>query len=218
MKFSRHDFLEISKSKTPQKTIFFKPQYHNTFIPLFPDETFPQSSQSERQESTTHVLRKSMEESDFKKARKYTTVKEKIATLEEVPTIELSDKDKELLRKLELEHEAKIKSEPVKQKSATIDPTPLEKMETGTKPSVKPRLKVKISYFHGQFFILYLNLNLCVIFLAFTSCKRAQSAFFEGWQSCKFRRSWSGTWHWSVGRVHSADFSYQRHFCWSISR
>ncbi|XP_066597450.1 atypical kinase COQ8B, mitochondrial [Prorops nasuta] len=47
--------------------------------------------------------------------KKYTTVKEKIAKLatqhKEIPTIELSEKDKAILRQLEIEHEKKMKEE-----------------------------------------------------------------------------------------------------------
>lgn len=46
--------------------------------------------------------------------RKYMSVKEKIETIinidKEIPDIEFSDKDKELLRKLKLEHEKNIKN------------------------------------------------------------------------------------------------------------
>nr|XP_012152581.1 PREDICTED: aarF domain-containing protein kinase 4 isoform X3 [Megachile rotundata] len=51
--------------------------------------------------------------------KKYTTVKEKIETISkldnEIPKIELSEKDKEILRRLELEHEENTRSQKTKQ-------------------------------------------------------------------------------------------------------
>lgn len=81
-------------------------------------------------------------------AWKYMTVKEKIQTITStnnwIPDIELSSKDKEILRKLELEHEKNINS-------AAVDLTSLsttkiqEKEHVHTKAEPKEKLKSKIS-------------------------------------------------------------------------
>lgn len=96
-------------------------------------------------------------ERDNNAAWKYMTVKEKIQTIakssREIPDIELSDKDKEILRKLELEHERNIKSQTGSPASASATETvekervhkPAEPIERPTvKLSVKPKHSVRI--------------------------------------------------------------------------
>nr|XP_031829560.1 atypical kinase COQ8B, mitochondrial isoform X1 [Nomia melanderi]XP_031829561.1 atypical kinase COQ8B, mitochondrial isoform X1 [Nomia melanderi]XP_031829562.1 atypical kinase COQ8B, mitochondrial isoform X1 [Nomia melanderi]XP_031829563.1 atypical kinase COQ8B, mitochondrial isoform X1 [Nomia melanderi]XP_031829564.1 atypical kinase COQ8B, mitochondrial isoform X1 [Nomia melanderi] len=65
------------------------------------------------------------EKRDKSTIKKYTTVKEKIETISnlenEIPKIELSDKDKELLRKLELEHEQNITHQGAKKNNVQKD-------------------------------------------------------------------------------------------------
>ncbi|XP_029156008.1 atypical kinase COQ8B, mitochondrial [Nylanderia fulva] len=83
-------------------------------------------------------------------ARKYMTVKEKIETIasdKEIPQIELSDKDKEILRKLELEHEKNIRN-----KDASSIFTSTNQLKTSEKECVhqaqiepKEKLKAKLS-------------------------------------------------------------------------
>ncbi|XP_076292722.1 ubiquinone biosynthesis protein COQ8, mitochondrial [Lasioglossum baleicum] len=80
--------------------------------------------------------------------RKYMTVKEKIETItkleNEIPKIELSDKDKEILRRLELEHE-QSKTHQTAQKS-TIEETYLKQDPVKIapeKPQVRPSVKPK---------------------------------------------------------------------------
>lgn len=94
------------------------------------------------------------EEQNRSVIKKYTTVKEKIETISslenDLPKIELSKKDKEILRKLELEHENKIRSENMLQnnvpESNTRESVINVKEDIGmspekpqTKPSVRPR-------------------------------------------------------------------------------
>ncbi|XP_076233680.1 ubiquinone biosynthesis protein COQ8, mitochondrial isoform X2 [Calliopsis andreniformis] len=89
-----------------------------------------------------------------KSVKKYSTVKEKIeiiSTLEnEIPKIELSDKDKEILRKLELEHEKKIQSQNVMQNDVVKPDPPKSGSETKEdvkiapeKPQIRPSVKPK---------------------------------------------------------------------------
>ncbi|XP_017888083.1 atypical kinase COQ8B, mitochondrial isoform X2 [Ceratina calcarata] len=59
-----------------------------------------------------------IKEKQEKPLKKYTTVKEKIETISldnEIPKIELSEREKEILRRLELEHEKTMKSQRVKE-------------------------------------------------------------------------------------------------------
>ncbi|XP_076680030.1 ubiquinone biosynthesis protein COQ8, mitochondrial isoform X1 [Andrena cerasifolii] len=94
------------------------------------------------------------EKEDKPVIKKYTTVKEKIETISsldgEIPRIELSDKDKEILRKLELEHERNIKSKSMKQNNAP-KPDPrgstsevIEDVKAASeKPQVRPSVRPK---------------------------------------------------------------------------
>ncbi|KZC11761.1 PREDICTED: aarF domain-containing protein kinase 4 [Dufourea novaeangliae] len=86
--------------------------------------------------------------------RKYTTVKEKIETISklenEIPKIELSDKDKEILRRLELEHEQNIKSQSERKSQISIadsqvlvDKAKEDISTTPKKPQVRPSVRPK---------------------------------------------------------------------------
>ncbi|XP_043264143.1 atypical kinase COQ8B, mitochondrial isoform X1 [Colletes gigas] len=82
--------------------------------------------------------------------RKYTTVKEKIETItkleDEIPKIELSDKDKEILRRLEIEHEQSIKNQNTKENIASeVDPRVLvEQAKENVKISEKPQVRSSV--------------------------------------------------------------------------
>ncbi|KAG7210759.1 hypothetical protein KM043_012253 [Ampulex compressa] len=77
--------------------------------------------------------------------KKYTTVKEKIETIatsgKEIPKIELSDKDKEILRRLELEHEKKIQQRSTFHKN--VEKQTNGEVETKIDPSIwdKPQTR-----------------------------------------------------------------------------
>lgn len=86
--------------------------------------------------------------------KRYTTVKEKIEKItkseNEIPKIELSPKEKEILRKLEMEHEKNIKNQKSNTNDISIGVPPLmpdKKKETGkttqekaqSKPAIKPK-------------------------------------------------------------------------------
>lgn len=98
--------------------------------------------------------------------KKYSTVKEKIETISklehEIPKIELSEKDKAILQKLELEHEKNIKSQNMKQDVSNTLKTDFEILENKTtenmkvalessqvksKPSVRPKQTVSLFTF-----------------------------------------------------------------------
>lgn len=91
---------------------------------------------------------KPQEKQEIPTVRKYTTVKEKIETItkleNEIPKIELSDKDKEILRRLELEHE-QSKTHQTAHKSTTEetylkqDPVKIVPGKPQVRPSVKPK-------------------------------------------------------------------------------
>lgn len=112
------------------------------------------------------ATKKSSQDVQNNTTRKYMTVKEKIETIassdKEIPQIELSDKDKEILRKLELEHERNIKnkvatsisSSPIntpEKETANIQTEPKERPKA--KLSVKPKQLVNIKIFN---YILYI--------------------------------------------------------------
>ncbi|XP_076647594.1 ubiquinone biosynthesis protein COQ8, mitochondrial [Halictus rubicundus] len=88
------------------------------------------------------------EKQDRPTVRKYTTVKEKIETItkleNEIPKIELSDKDKEILRRLELEHEQSKTHQSVQK--TTIEKTDLKQEPVKMvpeKPQVRPSVRPK---------------------------------------------------------------------------
>lgn len=81
--------------------------------------------------------------------RKYMTVKEKIETIttldKEIPQIELSDKDKEILRKLELEHEKNIKNKVASSiPSSTINIPEKECVNIQIEPKERPKIKLSV--------------------------------------------------------------------------
>ncbi|XP_033207641.1 atypical kinase COQ8B, mitochondrial [Belonocnema kinseyi] len=90
--------------------------------------------------------------------KKYSSVKEKIEKIaeldKEIPKIEFSDKDKKMLRKLELEHEKKIQqkipsvddqkveNEKAKQKNLNLKAEEFpDNSENSVKPNIKPTIK-----------------------------------------------------------------------------
>ena len=80
---------------------------------------------------------------------KYMTVKEKIETIatsdKAIPQIELSDKDKEILRKLELEHEKNIKNNVANSiSSSTIKKHEKERISSQTEPKERPKAKLSV--------------------------------------------------------------------------
>lgn len=80
---------------------------------------------------------------------KYMTVKEKIETIatldKEIPQIELSDKDKEILRKLELEHEKNIKNKVASSTSpSTINTSEEESVNVQTELKERPKAKLSV--------------------------------------------------------------------------
>ncbi|XP_012171667.1 atypical kinase COQ8B, mitochondrial isoform X1 [Bombus terrestris] len=80
-----------------------------------------------------------------KPLKKYSTVKEKIETISkleyEIPKIELSEKDKAILKKLELEHEKKIKSQNMKQDVSNTLKTDFEILENKATENMKVALE-----------------------------------------------------------------------------
>lgn len=93
------------------------------------------------------------QERQDKSLKKYTTVKEKIETISklehELPKIELSDKDKAILRRLELEHEKNIKGQNTNDNVLNTKSQVLtDKVAESTKiipngPEVKPKPSVR---------------------------------------------------------------------------
>ncbi|XP_050592484.1 atypical kinase COQ8B, mitochondrial isoform X1 [Bombus affinis] len=80
-----------------------------------------------------------------KPLKKYSTVKEKIETISkleyEIPKIELSEKDKAILKKLELEHEKNIKSQNMKQDVSNTLKTDFEILENKATENMKVALE-----------------------------------------------------------------------------
>lgn len=85
-------------------------------------------------------------------SRKYTTIKEKIETIttseNEIPKIELSPKEREILRRLELEHEKKMKKENTNNVSRSAPQSVSDENErivksTQEKPQNRPSIKPK---------------------------------------------------------------------------
>lgn len=95
-----------------------------------------------------------VEEKQEKPLKKYTTVKEKIDTISlenKIPKIELSEREKEILRRLELEHEKAMKSQSMKEVSKPDSGTTMQKVSEDEKvtsnsaasPQVKPKPSVR---------------------------------------------------------------------------
>lgn len=103
--------------------------------------------------------------------QKYMTVKEKIETIttsdKEIPQIELSDKDKEIFRKLELEHEKNIKNKVANSIPPSTINTPEKecviiqtesKERPKTKLSVRPKQLVNIKIFNYLYIFIHIQL------------------------------------------------------------
>ncbi|XP_018401944.1 PREDICTED: aarF domain-containing protein kinase 4 [Cyphomyrmex costatus] len=96
------------------------------------------------------ITQKSLESMQNNATKKYMSVKEKIKTIsnldkDEIPDIEFSDKDKEILRKLELEHEKNIKNKMMSSNCSTIKEYEKKRvhMEINSKERSKPKLSVR---------------------------------------------------------------------------
>ena len=135
------------------------------------------NKKSESTVENVQSLSKVEQKDDFiSMPKKYASVKEKIAKIanldKEIPKIELSDKDKQILRDLELEHEKKIqlkalskdekKNEEEKETQKNVNVKTQENSEnsansakTNIKPSVKPKQMVRTFLF---FLIFIYNL------------------------------------------------------------
>ncbi|XP_076173990.1 ubiquinone biosynthesis protein COQ8, mitochondrial [Ptiloglossa arizonensis] len=107
-----------------------------------------------KQDTKSEGLNNTQEERNKPTTIRYTTVKEKIETIskldDKIPKIELSDKDKEILRRLELEHEENIKNQSEEQNYVPkLDHRVLtgqvkENIKTiSEKPQVRPSVRPK---------------------------------------------------------------------------
>ncbi|XP_053987221.1 atypical kinase COQ8B, mitochondrial isoform X1 [Hylaeus volcanicus] len=106
---------------------------------------------SSQQNIKSNSVNSSQEKQEKPMIKKYTTVKEKIETIskleDEIPKIELSDKDKEILRRLELEHEQNIRNKNVKQneKSEIDSQLLVDQVKESIKPSSeKPQVRLSV--------------------------------------------------------------------------
>ena len=154
------EFLKIKTSKVmgvpldqyePPKSSEIQLYVHN---PAKDPKEVPFKMGDARQDVSSKDTTNLREKQDKPVIKKYTTVKEKIETISsldgEIPKIVLSDKDKEILRKLELEHERNIKSKSMKQNNA-LKPDPrgstskvVEDVKTvPEKPQVRPSVRPK---------------------------------------------------------------------------
>lgn len=97
-------------------------------------------------DNSKSVVNKLTEHVQNDTAWEHMTVKQKIQTIAKsdrnIPDIELSDKDKEILRKLELEHEKNIKNKTDGSFSSTIEIH--EKKHDQMEPKEKPKAKLSI--------------------------------------------------------------------------
>ncbi|KMQ96648.1 chaperone activity of bc1 complex- mitochondrial-like protein, partial [Lasius niger] len=112
-------------------------------LPIDKDVALP------KYDSSKFIIEKSSEGIQKNTTWKYMTVKEKIETIatsdKEIPQIELSDKDKEILRKLELEHEKNIKNKVASSiSSSTIKTSEKERVHTQTEPKERPKAKLSV--------------------------------------------------------------------------
>ncbi|KAM0724468.1 Atypical kinase COQ8B, mitochondrial [Formica fusca] len=112
-------------------------------LPIDKDVTLPKHA------SSKFTIEKSSEGVQNNTTWKYMTVKEKIETIatsdKEIPQIELSDKDKEILRKLELEHEKNIKNKVANSTSSSTINTPEKKCPNiQTEPKERPKAKLTV--------------------------------------------------------------------------
>ncbi|EGI62215.1 PREDICTED: aarF domain-containing protein kinase 4 [Acromyrmex echinatior] len=94
------------------------------------------------------ITQKSLKDMQNDTTKKYMSVKEKIKTIsnldkDEIPDLEFSDKDKEILRKLELEHEKKIKNRIVGSAYSTVKTYEKENVHMEMNSKEKPKLSVR---------------------------------------------------------------------------
>lgn len=138
------------------------------------DSSVPHSSPKNIQDNTTW---------------NYMTVKEKIQTItnsnKEIPDIELSDKDKEILRKLELEHEKNINNQISTSTSTCIkaqkkDDTNAQvaylekpKLKLTARPKQSVSIKIKIYVSTSYYYYIYL-VKYVLIFNSYYSCRLLQ--------------------------------------------
>ncbi|XP_072760619.1 atypical kinase COQ8B, mitochondrial [Anoplolepis gracilipes] len=117
-------------------------------LPIDKDVNLP------KYDNNKFTIEKSLEDVQNNTTWKYMTVKEKIETIatsdKEIPQIKLSDKDKEILRKLELEHEKNIKS---KKDASSISSSTIKtpkkesinkKQENQTESKERPKAKLSV--------------------------------------------------------------------------
>ncbi|KAG5339534.1 COQ8B kinase, partial [Acromyrmex charruanus] len=96
------------------------------------------------------ITQKSLKVMQNDTTKKYMSVKEKIKTIsnldkDEIPDLEFSDKDKEILRKLELEHEKKIKNRIVGSAcSSTVKAYEKENVHMEMNSKEKPKAKLSV--------------------------------------------------------------------------
>ncbi|KYN40731.1 Chaperone activity of bc1 complex-like, mitochondrial [Trachymyrmex septentrionalis] len=96
------------------------------------------------------ITEKSLKGMQNDTTKKYMSVKEKIKTIsnldkDEIPDLEFSDKDKEILRKLELEHEKKIKNSIISSAySSTVKTYEKENVHVEMNSKEKPKAKLSV--------------------------------------------------------------------------
>jgi len=95
------------------------------------------------------ITQKSLKDMQNDTTKKYMSIKEKIKTIsnldkDEIPDLEFSDKDKEILRKLELEHEKKIKNRIISSACSTIKTYEKENIHIEMDSKEKPKAKLSV--------------------------------------------------------------------------
>ncbi|XP_047344902.1 atypical kinase COQ8B, mitochondrial isoform X2 [Vespa velutina] len=139
----------------------YKPTVHKTKLYVYNSAKDPKEIPIDEKDMSIKIDSKQTISEDnlrntFTANKKYATVKEKIETItkmENVPKIELSRKEKEILHKLELEHEKaerKQVSENVLSSQKVNDKTEVKQNDVhiskaSTKPHIKPSIKPKQS-------------------------------------------------------------------------
>ncbi|XP_051174271.1 atypical kinase COQ8B, mitochondrial isoform X1 [Leptopilina boulardi] len=152
--------MKYESNFTGKKLEFFDPAKDPREVPL---------DKNKVEENVKNFTKSNEKESDaLKEPKKYSSVKEKIEKISnlnnEIPNIELSDKEKKILRKLELEHEKKIQqlnpndnvtneqkkkisndNQMMKDEQKTTNPQKIfDTNENNTiKPKIKPSIKPK---------------------------------------------------------------------------
>lgn len=156
---------------------------------------------------------------------KFASVKEKIETIatsgDSIPKIELSNKDKELLRKLEMEHEEKIKRQNSERsmkaeeisdvKSSTDDGKSESSTQTRPKiPTVRPRQSVSLNYNWMKKFVIFNNR---IILTAFSKCETTKGTIYEITACCQFWYTGLGPGNRHSGGVHATHLRIQGADC-----